>query len=288
MNRIKILIILSFLFAILIPAQAEEPKDGILDYGKGERYSMLLQFQKDDQYTSTLNIRMSTKLSGDQMAAMEMQNLNMDITMSYKYDVKVLSVDKTKNNNATLEYTMKDFTFSLPGQNMDMPNGVSQKAIEEIKGEKFTCTMDQIGKQSIVDVSPKLNHSFKQMKVDINKILDDIYPDIPEEPIGKGGKWQINKKTIQEGNTLQVIAVYTLKDINTLENGQKEMTLELKGSFMIKDNPQFKNAKGIIKGTIYYVPETARVNLSKGITIMNLDTGNLNMKQEISIHHRID
>ena len=251
--------------------QVEEKKetssDGkvveLVGTGDGEKHLLQLNFRKNTEQDVELTMDNVIRISAGKRRAPSVHQ-----KMYLGYVLKVTDVKKEQDDRVAyfqFKYNrvdMKQFPTNYRTRQLI-------KKLKQLEGETLIGSMDQKGKQGHIEMSEKAralfeDPMFRGMKLDVNKILKDIYPDIPKKPLGVGAKWNIKKQTTNNGVTMKVESTYLLEKAEKLPDNMVKCTIKIDGKMKLEHF--LIRGGGTIQGRIVYIPACGRIISSKSTT----------------------
>ena len=276
--KLMTLTVLSFALGACEKAGGTQSEIEVLNPGSGEKHSLQLNFVAGDTQTAEMSLDMN----------MDVPSLmSMDIHMTFGYELEILKVEEQDGGRVGhFKLTFTDVGMKVTPTSPQLDQLASK--FDELKGESLLASMDQKGKQGYVKpADDKVGSVFQSLGMNaeqLEQMFDDIYPDIPPEPIGVGGSWRIEKKTHQGQNDLKVNMTYKLAAAKKLPDGSEEITLDLSGRAKVKGGGV--EGGGDVSGQIVYVPARGRATRGHVDTDITAASGEQKVHMKLGFEYR--
>ena len=143
---------------------------------------------------------------------------------SMKFNASINKVEPNGDINYDFSYTDVDVVgqSDLPPVALEKMRSEVKK-IENLKGNAIVDNMGRTKKANFA-IPANLDPALKQMMDQMSKSIEQLSAQVPQEAIGKGGKWQVISQVNFNGINLQQTANYELIDI---QDGIATMNISL-------------------------------------------------------------
>lgn len=175
---------------------------------KAETYELAYNYEKGDKFTYEID------MSGNMSAGEGEEQHGGDIGINFLMSQEIVDIDD--ESIYTVKSTMDQFKMSMEvdGQKIDIPNMFGQLS--------FNLKMDKYGKTYSVEGLDSLFNMGMQSPIDMNQMIDNSKPSLPDHPIKVGDTWENSMEMPFPGTKEPVTAntVMKLEGIEEME-GQK-------------------------------------------------------------------
>ncbi len=181
----------------------------LLDPGAEPRQVLRLHPKAGDKQTTSMELKLGMNMKlGDVETPMKLPAMNMTM------DVTVQSV--SPEGDITYQMVMGDTTVSEEAGTMPQVADAIKAALGGVKGLSSTLKISNRGVSRGVDMSvpsgadPQMRQALDQMKESFARMAAPL----PEEPVGKGARWESKTPVKSQGMTINQAASYELVSID--------------------------------------------------------------------------
>ncbi len=182
------------------------PEVKLLSAGAEPRRALRYHFQKGhvEKFKLTSSTSMTVKLGDQAMPAPAIPTLEMIAA------VKIVSV--APDGTAKRDLTIEKVQLAEPDKVPAAMRGTLEDSLGEMAKLKGHDTMDSHGRllSSRLDTSALDNGEVKQMMQAMASAFGEVSAPFPDEPVGKGARWQVSTEVEQLGMKMKQQATYTL------------------------------------------------------------------------------
>ena len=189
--------------------EVADPKVTLREPGAESRKPLRYAFVKDSKHTLTMTMQMGLTQSLGAMQMPETKIPAMDMVM----DVHITDVQA--NGDANYEFVLSSTNVrDEPGANPMMVNMV-KKSLTTMVGMKGSATVSSRGftRDVKVEVPPNADAMVKEQVESMRQSMNQFAAPLPEEPVGKGAKWDIDAEVSAGGIQAHQRTTMTLENI---------------------------------------------------------------------------
>ena len=202
-------------------ASAEEPpKITVLKPGDAPRSALRFHVTKGSTATMEMVMRMSMKMTMDQMQMPDQALPPM------RFIMRMSVTDVKDNGDFAYEFATTDAgTLDEAGADPQMV-AMLKAQLKPIIGLKGHGEMTSRGilKSADLDIPPNMPPMAKQQIESLRKSMHQMVMPLPEEPVGPGGQWKVDQKLTAGGIKLEQVFEVTLKSV---QGDKVEMSLQV-------------------------------------------------------------
>jgi hypothetical protein len=116
-------------------------------------------------------------------------------------------------------------------------------------------------------------------------MFEDIYPDIPAEPMAVGSTWSIKKQTKQQQNDVTIDMTYKLASAKKNADGNVECVLDLTGKAGVK-GPMGVTGGGDVTGKVSFIPAQGRALGGKVVSTITAGAQGQNATVKMTLSYK--
>lgn len=176
----------------------------ILSEGSGAKHLL--------KYQPTAGTKQGMEMAVDMTMDIPMMGKTVVPTMIMKADVEVVSVDAKGNVTTKMTFTdidVKETKDSMPG----IADAMKQQ-MAGFKGFSATMTIEPSGKVVSTDFGPTNDPAIAAQIGQTKQSLSQMVAQLPDKPVGKGGKWQVKQRIEQNGAKVDQVSVFEVVAIS--------------------------------------------------------------------------
>lgn len=274
-------------------AKSADPKVTVRDAGAEPRKPLRYALTKDSKQTLTMSMQMTMR---QMVMGMQVPETRLP-TMQMVMDMHITDVHS--NGDANYEFHLSQANvLQEPGDNPMMVNQM-KKSLSSMVGLKGTATLTSRGftRDVKLDVPANADAAVRQQIESMRQSMNQFSAPLPEEPVGKGAKWDVDAEMTSGGITARQRTSMTIENI---EGDAIDLNVAITQTADEQDvkNPDFPanmkvrltsmTSKGTGKTKLRLsqsVPSQAEVTTESDQTL--LLTGQNNMEQEMTQHIRV-
>lgn len=189
--------------------KAGPPVVTVIEQGAEPRKALRYAFKKTAE-TMVMDMKMDLTIglgAGGKAPKVSMPTVRTSFTMT------PTDVDADGTLTANVEMKKVDVLDDRPiAPEMKKKLSAEMQKIVGLKG-KTVVTSRGVTKEATVEVPPGADPSVQQLVDSIKDSLRNMSSPFPEEPVGKGAKWEV-KTVVQGVLTIEQTATYQLKEVN--------------------------------------------------------------------------
>lgn len=192
-----------------------ESKDGaktsvkLLDPGTGPRTALRYKFQANQTQKVVMDMSMSMSMEIGELKQPELKLPGTRMTMT------IVGKELTPKGDLHYEFdTEKVEVVAGPGVNPAIADAMKEQ-VSKMEGLKGSATVSPRGftKEAKIETPPGMDAQSKQLMESMTQSMDQISALFPEEPVGRGARWQVTMPMETAQMKLTQVATYTLSDI---------------------------------------------------------------------------
>lgn len=199
----------------------------ILSEGTGNKYVL--------KYQPSAGLKQGMEMSMDMAMDTPMGKMTIP-TMIMKADVEVVSVDP--KGNITTKMTFQDIDVKETKDSMPGIADAMKQQMASMKGMTATMTIEPSGKVVSSEFGAPSDPMLAQQIGQTQQSLNQMVAQLPDKPIGKGGKWQVKQQMDQNGMKIDQTSVFEVVAIS-------EKTAKIKTVATLSAPKQTMNQGGV-------------------------------------------
>ena len=257
-------------------AKSSGPFIKLLDAGTGPKSVLRTKVEKGFNYAlvMTIGMDMNTKLKGQELPVPKIPD--QAVTMG------LLVTDVAENGDITYDFKLAKAAVVDDPQNPLRVAGIMKDILKKLEGMagKAVVTNRGITKTASFDIPDGLPKQLSRMLDSMSQSMHQVSSPVPEEAVGKGGKWSVVQTLAMSGLKIKQTATYEVVEI-------KGTTCKLKVDVGQNADPQEMDLPD--------APEGLKIHLvsfdSKGSREMTLNTTTLfpvQSKTEVNVKQQIE
>jgi len=182
----------------------------LLDPGAEPRTALRYKFQanRSDEMAMEMKMAMAMEMGGQKMPETQMPTMLMTMTIDagevspegdLRYDFELSEVE----------------VVSKPGENPMMVSAMKQQ-VNSMKGMTGAATVTSRGfsRDAEIKLPAGVDAQSKQVMDNMRQSINQMSAPLPEEPVGKGARWQVTMPMDTPAMKFTQIATYTLTEID--------------------------------------------------------------------------
>jgi hypothetical protein len=192
------------------PAQPK-PQITLIAPGAEPRQALRYKLAKGskERLAMTMDMTMQTKVPGMEVPEVKVPTLTMSMDMTI--------MDALANGEFSYEFVMVDAKLAeaAPGANAQMTK-VTQEALNQAKGLRGQAIVDSRGfnRDAKVEFPPAMMPQMQDMLSGTLNTVEQMSSPLPDEPVGKGAKWELRQQIKQSGMTIDQVTVFELAELS--------------------------------------------------------------------------
>jgi outer membrane murein-binding lipoprotein Lpp len=191
-------------------AAAPKPEIKLIAPGAEPRHVLRYKLAKGgkEKLAMTMDMTMQTKVPGMEVPEVKVPTLTMVMDMEI--------TDALPNEEFSYEFVMSDAKLvEVPGANAQMAK-VTQEALDQAKGLRGQAIVNSRGfnRDAKVEFPETMMPQMQEMLAGTIKTVEQMSSPLPDEPVGKGAKWEIRQQIEQNGMKIDQVTLFELMELS--------------------------------------------------------------------------
>lgn len=217
----RILAVAAFVGAVLVsvasPAGADEavlPEVTLATPGRGKRAPLRYQFVAGATQTLTMTMDMQLAMALRTAPGAVETPLPRARLPKTRFTLELRVAEVAADGTATLEYRYRSFEVLADPEVNPAVLEATSKSLAELSGVAGRMVVSDRGfvEEHRLDLPAKLSPEAKQSLKSIKRSMGQLAAPLPQEPVGKGARWQVKTAVELNGATLDMVSITELTE----------------------------------------------------------------------------
>lgn len=246
----------------------------LLDAGQEPRRALRykLQVGAKDTMNMSMDMDMQMKMTGMPSPNVVMPTMVMSMSMEI---VEKVSDDEVRYRFELTDISVKDRPGAMSGA-----TGMLETQMKKLVGMKGSAVVNGrgINRDAKLEMPEGLDAQMKQMMSGTMQNMEQLSAPFPEEPVGKGARWELHQNIAQNGMKIEQVVVYELVELDG-DTGKMTATVTQSAGRQNVEMPGMGSAKAELLDLKSSGSGSTSFNLAKLVP-----TSNIGLKSDYSMN----